>query len=98
MLSAVIHGGPAREIVFTGFLEGAFVLHSCYVFVCGLPALLAIVECLFASTSLTLSCLHRVTLVSVFPLIYQCKGAWWLLLPGLPWIPASLACIIYSST
>ena len=62
MLSAVIHGGPARKIVFTGFIEEAFVLHSCYVFV-RLPALLAIVECLFAPTAPTISCLHRVTVV-----------------------------------
>ena len=66
MLSAVFHGGPAREIVFTGFIGEAFVLHSCYVFVRGLPTLLAMVECLFAPTSPTLSCLHRVTLASVF--------------------------------
>ena len=40
-------------------------LHSRYVFVCCLPALLAKVECLSVPTLPTLSCLHQVTLVSM---------------------------------
>ena len=38
----------------------------------------------------------RVTLVSI-PLIYQCDSGGWLQLSGLPWTPASLACITHSS-
>ena len=66
MLSVVVRGGHAQEIVFMGFVGGAFVLHSSYVSVHCLPALLAIVECLFAPTPPNLSCLHCVTLVSMW--------------------------------
>ena len=38
----------------------------------------------------------RVTLVSI-PLIYQCDRVGWLPLSGLPWTPASLACITHGS-
>ena len=51
------------HINFMGSVAGAFVLHSSYVFC--LPSLLAIVECQFAPTPPTLSCLHRVTSVSM---------------------------------
>jgi len=51
---------------FTGFVAGAFVLRSSYIFVSCSPLLLAIVECLFAPTPHTLSCLHHMTLVSMW--------------------------------
>lgn len=63
MLSAAVHGKHERGFAFTGFVARVFGLYSNYIFACCLPALLAIVECLFASTLPTLSYLHRVTLV-----------------------------------
>ena len=61
MQSAAVRGGHAWGFAFMGFVAGAFVLHSGYIFVRCLPALLAIVQCLFAPTPPTPSCLHRVT-------------------------------------
>ena len=57
MLSAVVCGGHVWGFAFMGFVVGAFGLHSSYVFIHCFPALLAIVECLFAATHPTLSCL-----------------------------------------
>ena len=57
MLSVVVRGGHAQGFTFTGFVAGAFGLRSSYVFVHSWPALLAIVEFLFAPTPPTLSCM-----------------------------------------
>ena len=107
VLSAAVRGGHAPGFPFIGFVAGAFGLRFSYVFVRCFPALLAIAECLFCSHLPTLPFLHCVTLVSIMrilcglvniPPIYQCHGARWYSLSGLPWIPARLACITQGST
>lgn len=64
MLSVADCGIHVQGFTITAFVAGAFVLCSSYVFVRCLPTLFAIVECLFAPTLPTLSCLPRVTLLS----------------------------------
>ena len=68
-------GGLQRPCVgffaFTGFVAGAFVLRSSYVFIRCFPLLLAIVEYLFAPAPHTLSCLYHMTLVSMWVAKYS---------------------------